>query len=179
MAAVFSPSPLSPSVEMKTQSLVVGACCLLRVPAWLCSPRLSVRGSPRRSSRAVLSSSCHRCQLLAFFPPPPCPSSRFAVSGVRRLCSCFAIPCGRRAVCRIGPGGSCCGVLIPRGFSSCLLTLRWCRIALLPVFDKTGGAWLLGFRWRWRCSHRFLIGVSSGLALLTVPYPCRRDVPLM
>lgn len=97
--------PLSPSVEMKTQSRVVGVGCLLYVPACRLSPRRSVRGSPRRSSLllpvvVVSSSSGHRWPLLA------CPlplasvcdteggaavfSLRLLVGVVRLVVSCLA-----------------------------------------------------------------------------------------
>ena len=120
----------------------------------------------RSSSCAVSSSSDHCCPLLAC---PPLSAPRLGLRGVGGGAAVFSLClCGRRAVCRIVLGGSCCGVLVSRVFSSCLLALRWCRIAILPVlFDKTGGAMLLRRSCGVGRSHRPLVGVGSCLALFS------------
>lgn len=106
---------------------------MLRVPACRWPSRLSVRGSPRRSSCAVSSSSGHRLPLLA------CPAPRL---GLR--CSRFVL-CGCRDACRIvfpmGLAAACGGgvlVLVMLFVLACLA--MWCRIALLPAYStrRTG-----------------------------------------
>ena len=162
--AVFSLSPLSLSMEIKTQSrgLPVLRCCLLGVPAipsvapfvgLVLAPSVVIAHARRR--RVVSSSSGHRLPLLA------CSLPIASVCGAGVSAAVFSLRPPLRASCCL-PYRSAGRVAFSSHvvFSSYLLALRWCRIALLPVLsDKTGGAMLLRRSCGVGRSHRFLVGV--------------------
>lgn len=154
---VFSPSSLSPSCgDENTISGLAGLAMLL---AW-CS--CVGRRSPRRSSFVPTPSSWDGVVIIGSSLAAAClpPASRLGL----RCRGCDGVLASSSAgvmMLAVSLGGSDGG-----GCSLCLLALRWCRIALLPVYSTSGtGRCCFGVPAVWVV----LIGFSSagaGSALL-------------